>query len=149
MYHVEFTYDLIRDTAAALCYPQNKVMYACLLNHHDTLKSREDIALSSTTHHVTSETKSWGRKEVTNIWFSNFSKERTNKRTEIGKKITKVNTLYKEKEKTVNAVILPLSYAWSFYTLRATAILTLLRMWQQVNRLSYVWVLTLHHILCE
>jgi hypothetical protein len=36
---------------------------------------------------------------VTNIWFSNFSKERTNKRTEIGKKITKVNILYKEKEK--------------------------------------------------
>jgi hypothetical protein len=44
---------------------------------------------------------------VTNIWLSNFSKERTNKRTEIGKKITKVNTLYKEKEKMADAVILP------------------------------------------
>lgn len=85
---------------------------------------------------------------MTNIWFSNFSKERTNKRTEIGKKITKVNTLYKEKEKTVDAVILPLSYDRSFYTHRATAILTLLCMWQQVNRLSVMCGWLLFTIFC-
>jgi hypothetical protein len=35
-------------------------MCACLLNHHDTLKSLADLALSSGKHYVTSETKSRG-----------------------------------------------------------------------------------------
>lgn len=73
-----------------------------------------DIEPFSFKHYVTSVTRRcrWVGGTVTNIWLSNFCKERTNKRTEIGKKITKVNILYKGKEsKKLDAVILPFSYS--------------------------------------
>jgi hypothetical protein len=86
-------------------------------------------------------------KGVTNIWFSNSSKERTNKRTEIGRKITNVNTLYKHKVKSTEAVILLRSCAdhgARFERRRAETY----SVWAaNPQTVSSVPVVTLHHIL--